>query len=296
MLRRLLPLFGLVLPALAACSVATAVCHLQSAANLPAHLDAGRLLVTGQVNGAATSLLVDTGAETTVITRETVDALQLPRSARNQTRLRGVGGSVSNADVFADLDLGSVSANRRFPVAAVPNLGGLIGADILGQYDLAIDLPAGQVQLWRAAGCGLADLPWTGPRDTIPIQVTDGGGIHLAVAVDGHSVAALLDSGDGQTLLKTDAAQRLGVTQAALAGDRTIIGHGVDGGTISLRLHRFASLQVGQQRFQNATIGVGDLELAGTDMLLGVDYLRRHRVWISYRTGQMAVQAVAPGG
>src|SRR6266702_2829788 len=85
----------------------TGPCRLQPVADLPVTLDRHRLEVNGRVNRSDTQLVIDTGAERTVLTAGTVKALLLAHSQRSMTRLTGVGGMVSNADVFADLELGS---------------------------------------------------------------------------------------------------------------------------------------------------------------------------------------------
>jgi predicted aspartyl protease len=284
---RLLPALLL----LAACSNAdSGPCRLQPVADLAATLDNNRLEVTGQVNGADTVLLIDTGAERTLLTTATVNALQLPRSQRSVTRLIGVGGAVSNADAFADLQLGDADRRQRLAVADIPRLGGVIGGDVLSDYDLELDLPHRRVRLWHASGCGAADLPWTGPRATIPVQVTAGNRIRLPVTIDGQTLEALLDSGANRNLLQAEAARRAGVSQAALAADGTAIARGIDGGAIALHMHRFGAMTVGGLRIDRPEIGVADFQIQSADMLLGADYLRSRRVWIAYRTGQLFVQ------
>jgi predicted aspartyl protease len=284
---RLLPALLL----LAACSnVSTGPCRLQRVADLAATLDNNRLEVTGQVNGADAVFLIDTGAERTLLTTATVNALQLPRSQRSVTRLIGVGGAVSNADAFADLQLGGADRRQRLAVADIPRLGGVIGGDVLSDYDLELDLLSRRVRLWHASGCGAADLPWVGPRATIPVQVTAGNRIRLPVIIDGQTLGALLDSGANRNLLQAEAARRAGVTQAALAADGTAIARGIDGGAIALHMHRFGAMTVGGARIDRPEIGVADFQIQSADMLLGADYLRSRRVWVSYRTGQIFVQ------
>jgi predicted aspartyl protease len=275
---------------LAACASApTGPCRLQQAADLPATLDNNRLEVVGRVNGAAVNLLIDTGAERTVITTATVAALQLPRSQRSATRLTGIGGAVSNADVFAQLELGQADFSRRLAVANIPTFGGIVGGDMLSDYDLELDLPNRRVRLWRARGCGAADLPWTGPLVTVPVDV-DNDRIHLQVRIDGHPVPAILDSGASISLLETDTAAHLGVNPAALEAEPKSLARGVDGGTINVHTHRFTSLAVGADHVAGPRIGVAAFDMGGGVMLLGMDYLRSRRVWIAYRLGQIFIQ------
>ena len=277
----------LLLP-LAACSgAASGPCRLQPVADLPVTLDGNRLETMAKVDGADTTLLLDTGAEQTVLTAATAAALHLPRSQHSASRLAGVGGVVTNADVYADLDLGGVGVRRRLAVADIPGLGGLVGADVLGDYDLELDLPGRRVRLWRAPGCGAADLPWTGPRVTVPVDVTGGGLLRVGALLDGLAVPALLDSGASRSVVQADAA---GVTPGALAADPASVSRGVDGGAIAVRAHRFRTLAVGRDSVAGPRIGVAAFNLRGAAMLIGVDYLRTRRVWVAYRTGQLFIQ------
>ena len=197
--------------------------------------------------------------------------------------------------MFAELQLGDADIRQRLAVADIPGLGGVVGGDVLSGFDVEFDLPARRVRLWRAPGCGASDLPWTGSRATMPVQVTGGDRLRVSVTIDGAAVDALLDSGAAISLLQADAARRLGVTQAALAADPGISARGVDGGTIGVRAHRFGVLLVGEERINHPQIGVAEFQLTSAEMLLGVDYLRARRVWVSYRTGQLFVQAARPG-
>jgi predicted aspartyl protease len=286
---RLLPLL-----LLASCA-ATGPCRLEQVADLPATVDGNRLVVTGQVDDAAVNLLIDTGAERTVLTNDTVAGLQLPRSQRSTTRLTGIGGAVSNADVFAVLGLGRADFRQRLSVANVPNVGGIVGGDMLSRYDLELDVPNRRVRLWHAPGCHAADIPWTGAHATVPVEVT-GDRVRLGVTIDGQKLEALLDSGAALSLMQADAARRLGVTGAALAADPGARARGVDGAVIGLHSHRFASFSLGGEEIAHAQIGVAAFQLDTADMLLGMDYLRTHRVWVSYRTGELSIQPARPAG
>ena len=265
-------------------------CRLQPMAELPVSTDRNRLDVTGRINGTDTPLVIDTGAERTVMSAATAVALLLPRSKISATRLAGIAGTVSNADVFADMALGNAEVRQRFALADIPGIGGLVGADVLSGFDVEFDLPTHRVRLWHAANCGAMDLPWSGPRSTIPVHVAGGGQLRLPVTIDGKPVDAMLDSGAAFSLLQTDAARRLGVTQAALSADPAVMVRGVDGGVIGVRMHRFSALDVGGATIPAPLIGVGDSQLGTVEMILGLDYLRGRRVWVSYRTGQIFVQ------
>ena len=120
-------------------------------AELPATLAQNGIEVTAQVNRVSTQLVVDTGAELTLLTAATVKSLLLARSQLTVSQLIWVGGAVSNADVYADLQLGTADFQRRFVVANIPAMSGLIGGDVLSHYDVEIDLSGRRVRLWQAS-------------------------------------------------------------------------------------------------------------------------------------------------
>jgi predicted aspartyl protease len=278
-----------VLVLVVACSSeSTEPCRLQLAADLPVTPTQNGLVVTAQVNRVNTQLVLDTGAELTLLTAVTVKSLLLARSRLTVTQLIGVGGAVSNADVYADLQLGTSDFQRRFAVADIPGIGGLIGGDVLSNYDVELDLFDQRVRLWKASTCRANDLPWSGPRTTVPVHVTWGDRLIVTVTLDGKQVNALLDSGSAITLLQTGTARKVGVT--TMSADPELPVHGVAGSTIMVRLHRFQSMRIGNEEIVGPEIGVGDSQLISPEMIIGRDYLRSRRIWISYRTGQVFVQ------
>ena len=276
---------------LAGCSLGTpGVCRLQTLADVPVTLAHGSVEVPGAINRSPAEFVVDTGAERTVLSKTAVKSYLLAHSERSITQLTGLGGMVSDADVYADLQLGDVHFQQRLAEAEIPQGAGLLGADMLSDYDVEFDLPDGRFRLWRAPGCNAADIPWRGPRTTTKINVTEGQKLRLPLAINGVHLAAVLDSGSTATLMTTDAARRLGVDEIELAYDPQVLVRGVGPGSIALRLHRFDSIKIGGDQIAPMQIGVGEVQFGALDLILGLDYLRQHRIWVSYRTSQISVQ------
>jgi hypothetical protein len=112
----------------------------------------------------------------------------------------------------------------------------------------------------------------------------------VPVAVDGKTINAMLDSGSSVSLMRTVAALRLGIGPADMASDPQLLVRGIGSGTVSVRLHHFNTLDVGEGRTPAPEIGVGEIQIEPDDMILGLDYLRSHKVWVSYRTKRVFVQ------
>jgi predicted aspartyl protease len=276
---------------LAGCSIGTpGVCRLKAVADVPVSLARGNIQVPGAINRSHALFVIDTGAERTVLSTTAVKNYLLAHSQRSITHLTGLGGMVSDADVYADLQLGAANFQQRLAEAEIPQIAGLLGADMLSDYDVEFDLADGRFRLWPAPGCNAADIPWSGPRSTIAIHVTGGGELRVPVTINGIHLAAILDSGSTVTLMTTDAALRLGVAQAELAYDPQVLVRGIGAGSIAVRLHRFDSINVGGDRIAPMQIGVGEVQFRTLDLILGLDYLRQHKIWVSYRTSEIFVQ------
>jgi predicted aspartyl protease len=254
---------------------------MQAMADLPTTLDQNGLMVTGRVEGSDTSFEINTAAQQTALTPATAELL-----ART-------GPSSGNA--FAEITLGNADFQRQVPIVNITGAGGVIGGDLLSDHDLELDLPDHRVRLWRAPGCKLAHLPWTGPRDAVPVEVTRSELLRVPVTLNGQKVEAVLDSEAPVSLIQTDTARRLGVTSSELGRDARVAVHGAGRGSTPARMHRFDMLTVGQEQVKNPLIGVADFQPTTGEMVLGLDYLRDHRVWVSYRTGHLFIQAVQPG-
>ena len=194
-----------------------------------------------------------------------------------------------------ELQLGGATSRRRVTVFPLVQDNALIGTDVLRDYDVEFDLPARRVRLWRAPGCGAADLPWTGPRIEVPIQLTSRGALRLDAAIDGKPFVAVLDSGSAITTMSPDAGRRLGVGQAELADDPDVGVGGIAGAPVTVHLHRFDTLRVGKERISKPLLGVADAPLAiSGDMLLGLAFFNGQRTWIAYRSERMFIQTVTP--
>ena len=262
-------------------------------AELPVWLRDGFAFVPASIGSASVTMLLDTGAQGMLLTPGIVEALRLPVDPRGGTRILGTGG-VRNAPNAAlrnwrvgDLPMmdGSV------PVAALPGvpqteppLAGLLGGQFLGTYDLDLDVPHGRMALYGAPGCAAPPFPL--PYSTLPLTVSPEGDVFITVQVNGESLLALLDTGSRASIITEQAAERLGLSGPSSAN----LSRGVDGSTLPIRHVRVRRLQVGAEVIADAPVSVSPLQLGRGDMLLGLDYLGRRRVWISYRTGRVLIR------
>lgn len=276
-------------------------CVMQEVADLPVLNDHAQPVIKAQVNGVPVAFIVDTGAAVSLVTPRGAALLSLPVDYDHRVLMQGTGGSVfAYGAELRSLDLGSsVAHNVEFTVAGGFDgtvdgltLVGLFGADFLANYDVAFDLPAHHVGLYKEQNCA-ADFPspWGSGATRLPYDLQKDTQIHLSVSLDGHPVDMQLDSGAGYTMLDLESAHAAGASADALSHDRTLITRGIDENRTRTAVHRFGSLVIGSERFAPVLLEVGDIDHA----LLGANLLRTHRVWISYPHQVLWMQAVRRG-
>ncbi len=284
---------------LAACAIEPSqplgqACAPRAVAEVPLRNVRNFLMVPLAVNGREALFVVDTGAEASTITPQAVAALGLPRDGNHSTTLQGIAGSVRTHNALVSrLGIGTLVLNDvSFGVGAMPAFPGqqppvigLLGADILSDYDVELDLPHGRMAFYEVRDCTvLAPLPGA---TSVPIARTPTGLVFVDAIVDGRRVRALLDTGARVTLLTRHTAAALGISEAALADDPTRLGRGIGNGGIMIRQHRFAEIGLPGALDRNMPADVAELHLRNIDMLLGADYLGPRMTWISYGTNRL---------
>jgi len=277
-------------------------CSLEPIAELRLLPDPGHLVMAASLGGQKVGLLLDTGAAISVIGRDSAQRFGLRAgSDRRFVWLVGVGGPTAAMLVdVRGLELGrGVAHDLELPVAGkfgrsvggVPIIG-VFGADFLSNYDVDIDVPARHVAIWRLHRCGSQiHPPFAAPSFDLPFELDDTR-ITFDVKLDGRTVPAFLDTGAFKTLVTPADAAAAGADAAALAADPPARAVGIDGRLVAARLHRFASLEVGDEILHNAPLLVAGTSSA--ELVLGADWLRFNRVWISYPLGRLFIQPVVP--
>src|SRR5215469_2246086 len=246
-------------------------------------------IVTLFANGAAVTLLLDTGAETTVLTPSVAQRIgaQRPR-IEFQRQMRGIGGSLQTGEVeLRNFTLGGVAVPwRRVRVAPINTgnvfsgpLDGVLGTDTLSSFDVDLDLPGHRMVVYTKQTCPDAAPAWGQPYAKLGTGRSFGGHLFFPVQLDGRQIDAFIDTGSQLTVLSTKAASALGVTGAALARDQAITLHGAAAEQLSARVHRFGQLQIGPEVIRNPELIVTDIRLNDADIVLGIDFLRSQRFW-----------------
>jgi predicted aspartyl protease len=311
MLRRSVLLAGLV--AFAATSTVAlaqaANCKLQKVVEWKVRSIGRHMAVDGAINGKKIGLVLDTGASLSILFRSAAKRLDLPLTESRGSRIYGVGGqSQVYTAVIEEFKLGEAPV-RDFTVtvAGDENVGEgfdlLLGEDFLSHFDIEFDLAHDSVRLWQPKDCGERPLAyWTkevvGEVAIEPTSETNRK-IMFTVHLNGTPVHTMLDSGASTTVVSKHDAERLGVKATPIAASTS----GVGPKSIELSVGKFASFAIGNEEIPDVEILVADIFKNATyqgtgsrvarnvfdtqPMLLGADFLRSHRTYVSHAQKKM---------
>jgi predicted aspartyl protease len=245
--------------------------------------------------------IVDTGAQKTVIDTEIAASLDLPRRGVRRRRITGTDGVPGRAhpDVtaakleFAGLqhfDVGIATGDDK--ENGQRSQRGTIGADLLAQYDLELDYPGHQLSLFKLTGCEdqrKSLKPWARPHDAMPLTLSNGI-LSLSVSIDGKPLHLALDTGAMRTKITMNAARKLGLDVERLKSDAPLtISRSSSGAEVKNYTQRFDTVRIGQSAYANIEIKISEIVVGPYDGLLGLDFLRSRKVWVSYATQQLFI-------
>lgn len=274
-------------------------CAAGAGTTIPLNLGSGRPLAVAVIEGTPILLQVDTGASSSSLTPEAAGRIGLEAEPGRRVRVAGTGGITTAEQVqVRRWSLGPVplpaQLMKMLPLPGNerlnPPAAGLLGADVLSRYEVELDLPASRMVLRSTQGCTPGPPAWT-DRRVLTMPARPMGRLFLVdVAVGEQPIRALLDTGASSTVMTDAAARRLGASEETMAAAPGGERRGVDGSVRrSVRL-RFPEVRIGTERFRDAPVSAAPMQLmGGVEMLLGLDYARTRRFYLSYAAGRVWV-------
>ncbi|WP_044560701.1 retroviral-like aspartic protease family protein [Azospirillum sp. B4] len=283
---------------------AAPACKLAQVATIPLELNGNQLLASATINGKPAHLLVDTGAWMSILNRSSLDYLGL-HAVDAGSELIGIDGSSRLLQTTMDtLELGAwQSRDVRVYVGGYGkwdgDIVGFLGMDLLERYDLEFDVAHNVLNLFKPENCdGKVLAYWSDSYNLVEMETMRGARsrIRLAVTVNGQPVHAELDSGAAITLMDETVARRLGVDVNSDAVQKADPLQGANGFRIDSHIGVFDSLAIGDETIRHARLRLTDLygrvgeayvgsrlatSQGDTDMYIGADFLRSHRVYIA---------------
>lgn len=278
-------------------------CALERLAAFPIERRVNLLFVPVMIRGQPARLLLDTGAERSMVTEAAAQRLGLIRDGRRLTRLEGIGGTTTNWDVKTDtLVFGSAKirdfqlAVGRFAQNEIDGalLDGLLGVDILAAFEVEIDPAQRQATLYRARPCADALPPWRDPFIVVDTTGPPRGRMLVPITLDGVNDLAILDTGAQVTSVSERLALSTGLTRQELERDPVGRSTGASDASVPTRAHRFRSLMVGGAQISNPVLAVLPLPEGRAGALLGSNYLRGRRLWLSFASRRFFLAEQSP--
>ena len=273
-------------------------CKLMRIEEWPVRLERDQPIIDGEINGTKVGILLDTGAERSLMTRSAATRMMLPRYDVAASRMYAVVGSTPIEAVRIDeLRIGAaMRRNWSVQLAGEQDFGSevalVLGEDFFSSVDVEFDLPNRAVRLYQPQDCEGVSLAYWAKDGAGEAALGAGARTTFTVAVNGRQVRALLDTGAGVSVLSMSEAARFGVTPrspgVATAGCSISIGRK----PVDYWSGPFESFAIGNEVIRNPTLRFADVPGNGSpapspfadlpQMVLGVDFLRAHRVLVSH--------------
>jgi hypothetical protein len=287
--------FSLAAPALAACG-------LNKVAQMPLLELGAHYAVMVKINDQTRPMIVDTGAEVTVLKSSLAKELDLTpdQSMANSRPVVGIGQTqaASYQNVIPSvLAFGELVYRDRSTVVAAIDDGatpegesiGLLGDDILSQFDVEFDFPGRKLSFYRSFGCYSTFIPWTGAYSAIPFSHRRAK-IAIDVLINEERTPTIVDTGNNVSFVSRDAPALWGVADSDLVNTpgraRSPLN---DGQPLPVRAYTFDKLKIGDELLLKKKMGVIDVDFPQGSANLGLDFWTTRRLWISYSAALMFI-------
>ncbi len=263
-------------------------CHLSKFGTMRVEMIGSRATTLVKINGLNTRFILDTGAFFNFMSSANAASLGLdPFPAPKGFKMTGIGGDVNVQQAFVNrIDIPGLPIKHAVFIVGGSDAGhALLGANLLDQADLDIDLAHGSVALFSEFQCGDTPLAyWTKEYNVVDIEPSKNKfdrRTFLIVTINGARLRALLDSGAPSSVISRSSAERAGI-KVIMPGSKAAVGGGVGSKSLKEWTMNVDTFSIGQETIQNTEMQVIDGSIAeGTDMLLGADFLLAHHVYIA---------------
>jgi predicted aspartyl protease len=276
---------------------ATGGCAAEVVAVVPVSMQRNEPHVAAEVNDWPVSLVLDTGAQSTMISAGVAAKIQLRRGSQGGT-MQALGGTTASfparARVFTFGGVGLRDQALRVspvqlarPGREVPD--GLLGADVLSRFDLDLDFANSRITLYRARNCPDGGPGWDFPYVTLDMLTSQPGRIMVPAELDGVPFGAVLDTGAEMTAIARSIALKTGRSEAEIDAGQAVTITGASDAQVIARRHQFRAIRIGRMVAQAPVLTVVPLPANVANGILGMDFLRGRRVWVSYASQKVFV-------
>lgn len=298
----LLRLAGAGCATLAGAASAHAACKLEQVTQMPLLSLGAHYAVMVGIEDVVRPMVVDTGAETTLLKAGVVSELSIKRDpvvehARamlgiGQTRAAALLNAIPSQLAFGDL----VYRNRSTAVATMEDGKtpegdsiGLLGDDILSQFDVEFDFPSHKLTFYREIGCYSTFLPWAGAFAAIPFDHR-GAKVTIDILLNRERTRAIVDTGNNLSFVSHSAPALWGSYESDIAPTKARAQSPLNhAGPLAVASYAFAKVTIGGDVFVDKSLNVIDVDFPLASANLGLDYWSSRKIWIAYPRGWMFV-------
>ncbi len=297
---RLLWLLLLLLPGCAVLDPDQEVsCGLRLRTEVPVTVIRNVPFVVVAINGLPATLILDTGAQTMLLTQSAVKRLGLRTDSRAPVTVRGTGGQTRSwPAILQRFAVGEVALPDQHAAVLpfdLPEIGGtrpegLLGVDVLSRFEVDLNLPQRRMVLYSGRPCEGEPLPMPGRILEVEAPSARRNRLVIQAELDGRPLTALLDSGTQDSIVMAEAA---GLTLAMLADSPLVMLRGAGPQLTEGRRHRFARLLLGDEQFRDVRLTVMHRQSDEDEMIIGMDYMAARRIWLAYPRRKVFIQRPA---
>ncbi len=274
------------------------LCSYEKIAQIPLRNVGGYIIGEIQINGYFVSVIIDTGSEGSLISRQGAEMLHLTIDPSQQTILMGSKGErklVQNI-LVDNMRIGTYDFdNLSIPMGNLPEyprikpaIIGLIGGDILSNFDLEFSLQSQKLTLWNVTNHSiLCMVPpfWRFKGNDTDLK-QNGYRIFTQVKVDHFPLKALIDSGARSKIIAESTVKKMGIHPDMLATYPGGLASAIGSKDIIYHWYQFHSFEMGGLTEFKPILTVSPL-YDDADMLIGSDWFAAYEIWISYKRGKL---------
>lgn len=270
------------------------------------------------INGISTLGMLDTGASFTLITPEFAQAAGVT-PGKEQERMFGVAGAfTTQVGIAKTVQFGTIGFDTPQRVHIAPfagsrgkTIGVNVGLDWLDGLDYDLDLGAEKLTAFRVSNCVTVDPPWRTTYSGVIVKrafdksvtgytpelsdILYNRQISVPVMFGDTAVEAEIDTGSTESFLSHASAIDAGATSAGLEKDEVVHSDAIDRRRNAYYRHVFHNVTIGEDVLPDFPVDVAQhFDRRDTHMLLGMNYIATHHLWLSFTTGVLYIDSGEP--
>jgi predicted aspartyl protease len=277
-------------------------CTVGQYASLPMETEPdGSVAVSVLINGQPTSLMVDTGSIISSLTYVAASELGLKEW---DSRIAGefLNGIRTSHETHVDsIAMGGASMRNSIFLLApytllTANESGLLGPDIMSNFDVEFDFAAGTMHLLAPNTCPVAPVYWTHePYAEVAMTLDQSMHITVPAQLDGKAVTLAIDTGSARSTMTLENARELFGFAENDPRLKALPPQRINGGVpVPMWRYPFTSLTFDGIGVTNPDIDIiPESNFGGreTNIIIGMSVLRQLHVYIGYKAQKLYLTA-----